>query len=191
MSASIQRRQFLAGLMKLLVFIGFVFLSVPFISSFSTNEDNEKQKATSHWVVTVPVTELENGKIKPLPWAGGLVWVYSRTEKDFQSLLNHNAVLLDANSDNSSQPEKMKNNYRSADKKYFVFIPHENKKGCQVRLNHDSENNRFTEPCFNAKYDAAGRIIKNSGHQDQQNLAVPEHIIENGILKVGIWQPQR
>ncbi len=190
MSASIQRRQFLAGLMKLLVFIGFVFLSVPFIFSFSTSEDNEKQKAISHWVVTVPVTELENGKIKPLPWAGGLVWVYARTNKDLQLLENDTLSLQDPNSIQSEQPEEMKNNYRSADKKYFVFIPHENKKGCQVSLNFKSENSRFTEPCFNAKYDAAGRILKNSGQQEQQNLAVPNHVIENGILKIGIWMPK-
>ena len=190
MSASIKRRQILSGLMKLLGFIGLVFISIPFISSFSTNEVDEKQTAISHWVITLPVSELVNGEIKTLPWAGGLVWVYSRTEKDIQFLESSNISLRDEASEKSDQPEAMKNNYRSASKKFFVFIPQENKKGCQVSLKHDSENNRFTEPCFNAKYDAAGRIVKNSGHLDQQNLAVPEHVIEDGVLKIGTWMPK-
>lgn len=190
MSASIKRRQILSGLMKLLGFIGLVFISIPFISSFSTKEVDEKQTATSHWIITLPVSELVNGEVKTLPWAGGLVWVYSRTEKDIQLLESSDMSLRDEASEKSDQPEAMKNNYRSASKKFFVFIPQENKRGCQVSLNHDSKNSLFTEPCFNAKYDAAGRILKNSGHDDQQNLAVPEHIIEDGILKIGIWMPK-
>ena len=190
MSTSIQRRQILSGLMKLLGVIALIFISIPFISSFSTNEIDEKQTATSNWVITLPVSELVESEVKALPWAGGLVWVYARTKKDIQLLENHTVSLQDPNSTQSDQPEEMKNNYRSQDKKFFVFIPQENKKGCQVSLNSESENSRFTEPCFNAKYDAAGRILKNSGHQDQQNLAVPNHVIENGILKIGIWMPK-
>lgn len=190
MSASIKRRQFLSGLMKLLGFIGLVFVSIPFISSFSTNEVDQKQTATSHWVITIAVSELVNGEIKMLPWAGGLVWVYARTEKDIQLLESGNISLRDEASEKSDQPETMKNNYRSASKQFFVFIPQENKRGCQVSLNHDSNNSGFTDPCFNAKYDTAGRILKKSGQDDQLNLAVPEHVIEDGILKIGIWMPK-
>jgi len=189
-SASIKRRQFLSGLMKLLGFIGLVFVSIPFISSFSTNEVDQKQTATSHWVITIAVSELVNGEIKMLPWAGGLVWVYARTEKDIQLLESGNISLRDEASEKSDQPETMKNNYRSASKQFFVFIPQENKRGCQVSLNHDSNNSGFTDPCFNAKYDTAGRILKKSGQDDQLNLAVPEHVIEDGILKIGIWMPK-
>lgn len=187
---STKRRQILSGLMKLLVFIGFVFLSVPFLSSFSSNSIDKKQAAISHWVINLPVTDLIAGEVKALPWAGGLVWVYTRTKSDIQSLKNNNASLRDAFSEKSDQPEQMKNGYRSASKKFFVFIPQENKRNCQVRLISEKETVAFTEPCFRAKYDAAGRIFKNSGHNEQQNLAVPEHVIEDGILKVGIWMPK-
>jgi len=187
---SIKRRQILSGLMKLLVFIGFVFLSIPFLSSFSSNSIDKKQAAISHWVINLPVTDLIAGEVKTLPWAGGLVWVYTRTKSDIQSLKNNNASLRDAFSEKSDQPEQMKNSFRSASKKFFVFIPQENKRNCQVRLNSEKETVAFTEPCFRAKYDAAGRIFKNSGHNEQQNLAVPEHVIEDGILKVGIWMPK-
>ncbi len=190
MSSSIQRRQFLSGLMKLLVFIGLIFVSIPFISSFSSKTIDEKKAASSHWVITLPVVDLVVGEIKSLPWAGGLVWVYSRTEKDIWSLKEMDKSLRDAASEKSDQPVIMKNNFRSASKKVFVFIPHENKRGCQIRLSHETENILFSEPCFGAKYDAAGRIFKKSGNNEQQNLAVPEHVIEDGILKIGIWMPK-
>jgi len=189
-AASTKRRQILSGLMKLLFFIGFVFLSIPFISSFSTNSIDEKQAAASNWIITLSITDLIAGEVKALPWQGGLVWVYTRTENDIQSLKNINTALRDTTSEKSDQPEDMKNNFRSANEKFFVFIPQENKRSCQVRLNDDRETIIFTEPCFSAKYDAAGRIFKNSGHKEQVNLAVPEHIIEDGILKVGIWMPK-
>lgn len=187
---STKRRQILSGLMKLLVFIGFVFLSIPFISSFSSNSIDEKQAAISHWVITLSITDLIAGEVKALPWQGGLVWVYTRTENDIQLLKNIKTSLRDAYSEKSDQPEDMKNNFRSANEKFFVFIPHENKRSCQIRLNDERETVIFTEPCFSAKYDAAGRIFESSGHKEQQNLTVPEHVIEDGILKVGIWMPK-
>lgn len=189
-SVATKRRQFLSGLMKLLVFIGFVFLSIPFISSFTTDDIEEKQGASSHWVVTHSTTDLVEGEIKALPWSGGLFWVYTRTELEIKSLKNGKILLSDEFSERSDQPESMKNNFRSASEKYFVFIPQENKRGCQVRLNEEKEKVIFTEPCFSAKYDAAGRKLHNTGHKEQQNLAVPEHTVESGILKIGIWIPK-
>lgn len=187
---STKRRQILSGLMKLLAFIGFVFLSIPFMSSFTSDDINEKQEATSRWVITQPVADFIAGEIKALSWSGGLVWIYARTENDIELLKKNNTFLSDAYSEKSDQPENMKNNFRSVSEKFFVFIPQENKKNCQVRLNDERETTIFTEPCFGSKYDAAGRILKNSGHKEQQNLAVPEHVVENGILKVGIWMPK-
>ena len=187
---SLKRRQVLSGLMKLLGLIGLAFLSVPFFSSFSTNEINEKQRASSAWVIKHPVTDFTQGKVTILNWSGGVVWVYARTENNISWLNKNDMELSDALSKQSDQPEHMRNNFRSASEKYFVFIPQENKRGCQVSLNDDSEKAFFTEPCFSAKYDAAGRIFKNSGHQDQINLSIPEHVVENDILKIGIWVPK-
>ncbi|MCW9031324.1 MAG: hypothetical protein OQK58_07545 [Gammaproteobacteria bacterium] len=191
-SSSLKRRQFLSGLMKLLVFIGLVFVSIPFISSFSSNDISDKQAEPSHWIIKYPLAELVYGQVTVLNWSAGNVWVYARTAKDIKALQNKNAVLLrDALSKYSDQPENLQNNVRSMNENFFVFIPNENKRNCQVSLTDSEENVVFSEPCFNAKYDAAGRIFKNTGHKDQQNLAVPEHVIEDGILKVGVWIPKR
>jgi len=176
--------------MKLLVFIGFIFLSIPFISTFTSGDIEEKQKSSTRWIVTSPVAELAEGEIKQFSWSGGLVWVYVRSTEDIQSLKTIGSLLRDPLSTKSDQPDNLNNNYRSSNEKYFVFIPQENKKGCQVSLNKENENTVLSEPCFNARYDSAGRIFKNSGHAQQTNLAVPEHVIEDGILKVGIWTPK-
>lgn len=189
---SLQRRKVLSGLMKLLVLIGLIFVSIPFISSF-TSSDASTQKITSDWIITHPVTDFVSGEVTIIPWAGGVVWVYRRTENDILSLAQHH-ILRDVFSDKSEQPLNMKNDIRSADEKYFVFIPLENKRNCQVRLDKntgtDGELSLFTEPCYGAKYDAAGRILKNTGQPEQTNLPVPEHIIDAGLLKVGIWTPK-
>jgi len=187
---SLKRRQMLSGLMKLLAVIAFILISIPFFSSFTTNSIEEKQYLKSNWVITVSIADLVKGKIKKLSWSGGFIWVYARTDKDIEALTKNRSILRDAHSLNSDQPDGMQNNFRSASNQFFVFIPHENKKGCQVSLSHDYENVLFIEPCFNAQYDNAGRILKNSGHKEQQNLAVPKHIIEAGILKIGVWTPK-
>lgn len=187
---SLKRRQILSGLMKLLAVIGFILISIPFFSSFSTSSTDEKQSSKSNWVTTVPVADLVTGEIKKLAWLNDFVWVYARTTKDIEALTTGRSLLRDADSGNSDQPDTMRNDFRSASHQFFVFIPRENKKGCQVSLSHDDENVLFIEPCFNARYDSAGRILKNSGHKEQQNLAVPKHIIEAGILKIGVWTPK-
>ena len=190
MSSSNKRRKILSGLMKLLFLIGFVFLSIPFISIFTSTDIEQKQKTSTRWVITIPILELVEGEIKQFSWSGGLVWVYARSANDIKLLKNKDRLLRDRSSAKSDQPDNMKNNFRSSNEKYFVFIPQENKKGCQVSLNKESENVVFSEPCFNAKYDSAGRIFKNSGHMQQTNLAVPKHVVEDEILKVGIWVPK-
>ncbi|MCF6185685.1 MAG: hypothetical protein L3J56_13885, partial [Bacteroidales bacterium] len=138
-AASLKRRQVLSGLMKLLGLIGLVFLSVPFISSFSSNEISEKQRASSAWVIEHPVADFTQGKVTVLNWSGGVVWVYARTENNISFLNKNDVELRDVLSKQSDQPEQMRNNFRSASEKYFVFIPQENKKRCQVRLNDSSE----------------------------------------------------
>lgn len=190
--ANLKRRQILSGLMKLLVFIAFIFISVPFVSSLSSGSKENKKQLTTRWVATVPVAGLTAGEVNTLSWAGGVIWVYSRTEKDIKTLLALNEEKLrDAYSDKSEQPNNMNNSFRSIDQKYFVFIPLENVRGCQVSLNDDRNAEAiFTEPCYRAKFDAAGRVFKTGGHKAQKNLPVPDHIIEDGKLKVGIWTPK-
>lgn len=188
--SSLRRRRILSALMKLLVFIGFIFISIPFISSFSSASKDEQSALKTTWHWEIPLAELSPGKITKLNRSGKVAWIYARTVRDMENLKSSDDLLADAMSTQSEQPQGMKNKYRSADAQYFVFIPQENKRGCQVSLNLPGESMLFTEPCYAAKYDAAGRIFKNSGHEQQHNLVVPEHILENGILKINTWTPR-
>lgn len=181
------RRLMLTRVMKLLVVIGFLGLLTPFLSSLTSNINNETKDIATQWVVTLPIKAILPGEVKSLSWSGGIFWVYKRTEKDIELLKKSKLPLRDPASENSDQPKDMMNKYRSVDKTLFVFVPLENKRSCQVR-SHDGEGGiRFTEPCYGAKYDAAGHLVSNSGHEGQKNLSVPKHIIEKGMLKIGVW----
>lgn len=185
-----KRRLLLSRVIKLLVIIGFVFLLTPFLLSLSPDSNDNKQNKSVHWVVNLPVADLDVGKIKKVSWSGGVVWVYARSTADLESLKDRDELLKDSLSEESDQPDKMKTQYRSADKSYFVFIPLENIRSCQVRLITDAISPRFTEPCYGSTYDAAGRIFSKRSHSKQLNLAVPNHIIEEGVLKIGNWTRQ-
>lgn len=186
-SSLLDRRLMLTRVMKLLVVIGFLGLLIPFLSSLSSNTNNETKDIATQWIVTLPIKTILPGEVKSLSWSGGIFWVYKRTEKDIELLKISKLPLRDPASENSDQPKDMMNEYRSFDKSLFVFVPLENKRGCQVRLYDGEGGIRFIEPCYAAKYDAAGRVINKSGHEGQKNLSVPKHKIEKGVLKIGVW----
>ena len=188
----INKRLLLVRLYKLFLLISFLGLLTPFLLSLTVFTSDSEKEVVNKWVVSVPVKNLSSGKIHALPWSGGLYWVYKRTDEDISSLkaINDqpgNSELRDASSEFSDQPVNMANNFRSANEYYFVFVPLETKRSCQVRLVDDEPDVKFTEPCFGSQYDAAGRVFKESGHQDQKNLSVPMHKIENGVLKIAVW----
>ena len=180
--SSSQRRRMLVGLFKLLVLLGAIFLMVPFVASLSSGED--KTTPVSRWIIEFPLGELQTGQLKRLQWQGRDIWVYARRTAEIALLKHNQEQLRDPRSLHSKQPQGLENSFRSVSKDYFVFIPHENRRGCQVALAEEDTEVRFTEPCYGAQYDAAGRIRKNSGHPEQQNLSVPEYIIERGVLKI-------
>ena len=125
-SSSNKRREILSGLMKLLVFIGFIFLSIPFISTFTSNDIEEKQKTSTRWVIALPISELVEGEIKKLNWSGGLVWVYPRNAKDIQSLKIENSVLRDRHSTESDQqrsPRRMSSRARHGISRCKCAVP--------------------------------------------------------------------
>jgi len=189
------KRLLLVRLYKLFLLICFLGLLSPFLLSLTVFIGDSEEEIINKWVVSVPLINLSSGKIHELPWSGGLYWVYKRTDKDISSLKgihsqHSNSSLRDAASKYSDQPVNMANNSRSANEYYFVFVPLESKRACQVRLYDDEPNIKFIEPCFGSKYDAAGRVFKESGHKDQKNLSVPMHKIENGILKIAVWIKQ-
>ena len=195
MTKQFNKRLLLVRLYKLFLLICFIGLLSPFLLSLSVFISDSEEEVIDNWAVSVPLKNLSAGKIYDLPWNGGLYWVYKRTDKEVKSLKAINdqpgdSNLRDAASQYSDQPVNMANNSRSASEYYFVFVPLETRRSCQVRLYDDESPVKFTEPCFGSQYDVAGRVFKESGHKDQKNLSVPMHKIENGILKIAVWIKQ-
>jgi len=180
---SSQRRQVLSGLMKFLVFIGLIFVAVPFVASISGNKDSSGEE---HWAFVVEISGLEPGKLTTLQHAGKVVWVYTRYDKDMEKLALTQGQLVDPRSENSEQPANVLPAFRSVDKRFFIFVPRENLRNCQVRLLEQSEQAKFKEPCYGAEFDAAGRRYKHTGKKGQKNLSVPWHKVEQGKLKIAL-----
>lgn len=180
---SSQRRQVLSGLMKLLAFIGLIFVAVPFIASISGNKDSSGEE---HWAFVVELAGLQPGTLTTLQHAGKVVWVYTRYDKDMEKLALEEGQLVDPRSEKSEQPANVLAGFRSVDKRYFIFVPRETLRNCQVRLLEQSEQARFKEPCYAAEFDAAGRRYKNTGKTGQKNLSVPLHKVEQGKLKIAL-----
>ncbi len=189
MTASVQRRRWLTGAFKLLLLIGLGLLAIPFLGSLSSGKNDTTKQKTDRWVLQLDISTIAAGQLHALHWQGRDVWVYHRYPDDISALQHNTTLLRDAMSQHSHQPEGMATATRSFDPRYFVFVPQENKRGCQVSLAEDTDNGvRFTEPCYGAKYDAAGRIFTHSGHAEQRNLMVPVHKLENGKLYIAAFE---
>ncbi len=144
------RRYYLTASLKLLVVIGLILVSLPFIGSLMTFAPGGKVSKTNPWRVEVDVSALPAGEVKKVDWPGGEVWIYHRTPTDQKQ--------------------------HGGDEPYFVFLPRESKKGCRVSPEPlDDGSNGFTEPCYLARFDSLGRRLEDSGDPTQQDLQSPPH----------------
>lgn len=186
--ANLARRRQLSAVLKFLLLLGLVLFSLPFIfnlmSSFSS-----RQTDPQNWVFELALDELQAGQLYTYEWPSGELAVYRRTAADTEWLAKPDEEkLADARSQFSDQPTGFSTANRSASDLYFVFIPVENYRHCQVRLAQAKSPVVFTEPCLGAHFDAAGRRFKDSGHEQQLNLAVPRYVVEGKKLRVAAWQ---
>ncbi len=147
---SSMRRYYLTASLKLLVVIGLILVSLPFIGSLMTFAPGNQTARTNPWQVEVDVSTLPAGQIKTVDWPGGEVWIYHRTPAD--------------------------QHQHGGEDSYFVFLPRESKKGCQVTLaDLDDGGQGFTEPCYLARFDSLGRRLQGSGDPEQEDLQSPPH----------------
>jgi ubiquinol-cytochrome c reductase iron-sulfur subunit len=133
--------------------------------------------AANPWYVEVDLSRLVPGQLQSVPWPGGEVWIYARTQREMQMLQTAEIERLrDPDSRHSQQPAAASNAYRSLKPDYFVFLPRETRRGCQIQqIELQAGINGYTEACYGARFDNAGRILKDSGQPDQHNLTVPPH----------------
>lgn len=170
------RRLYLRVTLKLLILLGLGLAAVPFIASLR-HVGSDAGNSGNPWIVEVDLSGLAAGQIRAVPWPGGEVWVHARTRQD---ILYLQTAALDSMRDPASrysdQPTAVITDYRSLKPEYFVFLPRETRRGCQVRqIELQAGITGYSEACYGARFDNAGRIFKHSGQPDQHNLTIPPH----------------
>jgi len=179
----VNRRLLLVRMTKLLVLIGLLFAAYPFIATLlpdSTVDAGREQQ----WRRSVDLARLQPGELLHVEdWPGGPVAVYRRSAHELTGLERLRPQLQDPDSKRSQQPADLRGARRSYLADYFVFIPVETRRGCQVRVLPADRQPRtdvlwyggFTDACGGSLYDTAGRLYRAHADTGQYNLRVPAY----------------
>jgi len=165
--------------------VGVVFAAVPFIASW---QPSERAKALGA-PVTIDAAKLEDGQMLKVVYRGQPVFVVRRSKAVVAALLDHNDLLADPNSNESVQPNYIKDAgpARARNPEYWVGLAVCTHLGC-CPLGAFEPNNAyqlagtdlgqnwpggFYCPCHGSKYDISGRVFK--GMPAPKNLPVPPY----------------
>ena len=175
------RRLLLTRTTKILVLIGMAYVIYPFLATFMP-EDSVDAQRQQHWQREIDLANLEPGELLSIDdWPGGPVAVYHRSAHELDGLTRVAAQLHDPQSQQSRQPIDLQTPARSHLPEYFVFIPVDTDRACQIRYITPNKQPKpdiiwyggFSEPCNGSLYDTAGRVYRDYRSERQQNLAVP------------------
>lgn len=180
------RRLLLVRIAKVLALLGLGFAAYPFVAGLlpgdGLEEDSRARRA--HWVREIDLSGLAPGALLTVDgWPGGPVSVYRRTDHELAGLRRVEDDLHDPRSQESRQPDALRTATRAQLEEFFVFVPVDTDRGCQVRPLPANRQPRpgiawyggFTEPCTGSLYDTAGRVYRSARTARQQNLAVPSY----------------
>lgn len=177
------RRRRLARGVKLLALIGAAFAVWPFIAALLPDAAVDAERR-QRWERVIDVSTLQPGEIMNIDdWPGGPVAVYRRSALEIEGLTRIDAQLHDPQSQQSGQPDGLRNTLRSHLPEYVVFIPAETARGCHVRYVPANKPPKagiawyggFADLCMGSVYDTAGRVYRAYRSESQQNLTVPDH----------------
>jgi len=157
--------------------IGVVFAAAPFIASW---EPSARAKALGA-PVEIDIAKLEPGAMLKIEWRGKPVWVLRRTPEMIAILKTDSALLLDPESQASTQPEYAKNTDRARNPEYFVALGVCTHLGCAPMPKFTAGDvtiqsnwpGGFYCPCHGSKFDLAGRVFK--GVPAPANLVIPPY----------------
>jgi ubiquinol-cytochrome c reductase iron-sulfur subunit len=167
--------------------IGLAFAAVPFLESW---EPSARAKALGA-PVAVDASKLEAGQMLKVVWRGQAVFVVRRIKSIVDQLGNHDALLADPASDDSTQPAYIKSTgaVRARNPEYWVGLAVCTHLGCSP-LGAFEANNSFQVsgvdlganwpggfycPCHGSKYDLSGRVFKSM--PAPKNLTIPPYTI--------------
>jgi ubiquinol-cytochrome c reductase iron-sulfur subunit len=183
-----KKRRFLVGATAAVGGVGGAAVAVPLIWSMWPSARAKAAGAP----VEVDLSRVEPGMQLTVEWRGAPVWVLHRTPDMLAGLTKGDALLADAQSNDSSQPEYAKNPYRSFDPKYLVVKGVCTHLGCSPTLRKeigaadlgaDWPGGYFC-PCHQSKFDLSARVFKSM--PAPKNLEVPSYTIAGTMLVIGV-----
>ncbi|WP_185235043.1 ubiquinol-cytochrome c reductase iron-sulfur subunit [Teredinibacter franksiae] len=174
------RRRVLTALTSVVGAAGVVGVAVPFVGSWNPSA---KAKAAGA-PVEVNISKLEPGQMMTVEWRGKPVYVLRRTPEALASLETVESRLRDPSSEDSTQPEYVKNRVRSVEGKeeIAVLLGLCTHLGCAptYRPEVGAEDlggaewiGGFFCRCHGSKFDLAGRVF--SGVPAPINLEIPPY----------------
>ena len=174
---SLNRRNFLANLTKVMGGVGGIFAVIPFLSTMSPSEKAKSAGAP----VEIDVSGLKPGAFKVVEWRGKPVWVVRRTAEMINNTQEDNDILSDPKSLEEHQPKYTQNKFRSLNPEYLVLLGICTHLGCSPLYKPNSKTAElgldwkggFFCPCHGSKFDLSGRVHK--GMPAPYNLEVPPH----------------
>jgi ubiquinol-cytochrome c reductase iron-sulfur subunit len=165
--------------------IGVAFAAVPFLASW---QPSARAKALGA-PVEVDASKLEVGQMLKVVWRGQPVFVVRRVKTILSQLGDHDALLADPNSDDSTQPDYIKSSgpARARNPEYWVGLAVCTHLGCSPLGAFEANNSYqvagtdlganwpggFYCPCHGSKYDISGRVFKSM--PAPKNLTVPPY----------------
>ena len=165
--------------------IGVAFAAVPFLASW---QPSARAKALGA-PVEVDASKLEAGQMLKVVWRGQAVFVVRRVKSVIDQLGNHDAMLADPGSGDSTQPGYIKSSgaARARNPEYWVGLAVCTHLGCSPLGAFDANDSfqvagadlganwpgGFYCPCHGSKYDISGRVFKSQ--PAPKNLTVPPY----------------
>jgi len=183
---SLNRRNFLTNLTKVMGGVGGIFAVIPFLSTMSPSEKAKSAGAP----IEIDVSGLKPGAFKVVEWRGKPVWVVRRTAEMINNTQEDNDILTDPKSLEKHQPIYTQNKFRSLNPEYLVLLGVCTHLGCSPLYKPNSKTAElgldwkggFFCPCHGSKFDLSGRVHK--GVPAPYNLEVPPYYFasENKII---------
>jgi ubiquinol-cytochrome c reductase iron-sulfur subunit len=174
---SLNRRNFLTNLTKVMGGVGGIFAVIPFLSTMLPSEKAKSGGAP----IEIDVSGLKPGAFKVVEWRGKPVWVVRRTAEMINNTQEDNNILSDPKSLEEHQPKYTQNKFRSLNPEYLVLLGVCTHLGCSPLYKPNSKTAElgfdwkggFFCPCHGSKFDLSGRVHK--GMPAPYNLEVPPY----------------
>jgi ubiquinol-cytochrome c reductase iron-sulfur subunit len=171
------RRKFLTVAASSVGAVGAVLAAIPFVESWAPSERARALGAP----VDVDISKVQIGQMITATWRRQVIYILRRPQSLVDALSKHDDILKDPKSEDSIQPDYVKNAMRSRRADMLVLIGYCTHLGCLPKPFFDPGDpvlgaywpGGFRCPCHGSRFDLAGRVM--DGSPAPTNLTVPPY----------------